>query len=182
MSLAATPFSRIMAKEAMTLIVRYLPEAVRNGSSKGARAKMAWAAALGGASIAYVGVTLPHSLGQPVGGMFGAPHGESVAACMVEVIRRSYFHSPVIFAEVSEILRPETAVLPEGKRAEICAEIVEEFMDSINLKVKFSDFGMTESDIDKAVRIALNGYYFDIKCHPHEVSENDIRDIYKKCL
>ena len=182
MSLSATPFSRIMAKEAMCTAVKHLPTAVKYGSDKAARAGMSWAAALGGASIAYVGVTLPHSLGQPVGGMFGAPHGESVAACIVEVIKRSAVQSPEIFADVSEILCPEAANLPTKEKAAICHELIENFLESINLKVKFSDFSMTERDIDRAVQIAQTGYYFDIQCHPHKVTESEIRDIYTKCL
>jgi alcohol dehydrogenase class IV len=182
MSLSATPFSHMASKRAMEIIAAYLPMAVKDGGDIKARSQMSWAAALGGAAISYVGVTLPHSLGQPVGGMFGAPHGESVAACMAEIVKRSAAGSPEIFAEVSEILDPKVSGLPVQKKAELCPELIEGFLDKINLNVKFSDFGMAEHDIDKAVHIALNGYYFDIKCHPVPITEDDIRQIYKKCL
>lgn len=181
-SLLATPFSRMVAKEAMCIAVKFLPIAVKNGKDEKARAKMAWASALGGASIAYVGVTLPHSLGQPIGGMFGAPHGESVAACMVEILKSSFSSNPQAFADISEILYPKIAGLSINEKASMCPELVQSFLNNIDLNVRFSDFGMTKNDIDNAVKIALSGYYFDIKCHPKETTENDIREIYTRCL
>jgi alcohol dehydrogenase class IV len=181
-SLAATPFSRIVAKEAMTIVTEYLPQAVANGGNSKARAKMAWASVLGGASITYVGVTLPHSLGQPVGGLCGAPHGESVAACLVEILKMSYTANPEVFADITAIMDPSLCDLSVKKRAALCPEVIQSFLDDIKLRIRFSDFGMTEKDIDKVTSIALTGYYFDIKCHPKQVTEADIRALYAACL
>ena len=181
-SLAATPFSSIMARETMRIASKYLPQAVANGENKEARAKMAWASVLGGASIANIGVVLPHSLGQPIGGLFGAPHGESVAACIIEILKMSYTSNPKVFADISEIMKPSIANYTVKEKAAMCPEIIQQFLDEIDLNVRFSDFGMTEKDIDKAASIALTGYYFDIKCHPRLITEADIKSIYAKCL
>lgn len=181
-SLAATPFSNMAAHEGMTLIAEYLPQAVANGKNMEARAKMAWASLLGGSAIATIGVTLPHSLGQPVGGFCGAPHGESVAACMVEVLKMSYSSNPRVFADISDILDPSYRDKSVKQRAAACPELVAQFIDEIGLSIRFSDFGMTADDIDKVTRIALTGYYFDISCHPRAVSEADIKALYAKCL
>jgi alcohol dehydrogenase class IV len=181
-SLAANPFSRMTAKEGMAIIAENLPKAAANGGSKEARTNMAWASALGGSAISGVGVTLPHSLGQPVGGFCGAPHGESVAACMVEVLKISYTSNFQVFADISAILDPSYTPASLKKRAEACPELVQQFLNDIELHVRFSDFGLTEKDIDKVTEIAMTGYYFDIKCHPRAVSEKDIKDLYARCL
>jgi alcohol dehydrogenase class IV len=143
---------------------------------------MAWASALGGSAISGIGVVLPHSLGQPVGGFRGAPHGESVAACMVEVLQISYMSNPRIFADITDILDPSYASASLKKRAAACPELVQELLDAIELRVRFSDFGLTAGDIDKVTSIALTGYYFDIKCHPRAVNEGDIKALYSRCL
>lgn len=181
-STAATPFSKMTAAEGMKIIVKHLPIAVEDGDNKESREQMAWASALGGLAISQIGVTLPHSLGQPVGGFKGAPHGESVAACMVEILRMSYKSNPSVFAEISDILDPENSVADVDKRAAQCPDLVQQFLDTIGLDVKFSDWGLTEADIDKVTHIALTGYYFDINCHPQKVTEEDIKALYLKCL
>jgi alcohol dehydrogenase class IV len=181
-SLAANPFSRMMAKEGMVIIAENLPKAVANGENKESRANMAWASALGGSAISSIGVTLPHSLGQPVGGFCGAPHGESVAACMVEVLKMSYTSNFQLFADISAILDPTYMPGSLKKRAEACPGLVQQFLNDIELHVHFSDFGLTKEDIDKVTDIAMTGYYFDIKCHPRAVSEKDIKDLYARCM
>jgi alcohol dehydrogenase class IV len=181
-SLAATPFSRMVAREGMKIIVENLPKAVANGENREARANMAWGSALGGSAISSIGVVLPHSLGQPVGGFCGAPHGESVAACMVEVLKMSYTSNMQIFADISDILEPSIAAAPLRKRAETCPELVQQFLNDIDLYVRYSDFGLTRQDIDKVTNIALTGYYFDIKCHPRKVGEKDINALYERSL
>ncbi|WP_171693581.1 iron-containing alcohol dehydrogenase [Paenibacillus germinis] len=181
-SLKANPFTTMVSKEAMSIVVRNLPEAVANGGNVKARENLAWASTLAGAAIAHIGVTLPHSLAQPVGGMFGVPHGDSIAACMVNVLEVSWQSDLEKFAAISTIIDPSISSLTLRQRAEKCPELVSRLLSDINLHVKFSTFGMTENDIDKATSIALTGYYFDIECHPKKVTREEIRQIYKACL
>ena len=68
------------------------------------------------------------------------------------------------------------------ERAAACPEEVQKFLDKIGVNVRFRDFGLTEADIPKVTSIALTGYFFDIKCHPKTVTEEDIVDLYKRCL
>ena len=181
-SVHANPFTKMTALEAIRIIGQNLRNAVNDGNNRDARSSMAWAAGLGGAAIAHIGVALPHALAQPVGGYKGAPHGLSIAALMVEILRMSYQSDLQAFAEITEALEPETANLSTAKKAERCAECVQTIMNDIGLRVRLSDFGMVESDIDKVTNIAFTGYYFDIKCHPLKVNESDVKEIYRTCL
>jgi alcohol dehydrogenase class IV len=137
---------------------------------------------LAGGAIAQIGVTLPHSLGQPIGGLCDAPHGESVAACMAKVIEFSYLLNIEKFAEIAQILDPSINVPDKKQKAEKCAGLVEKFLNDIDLTVRFSDYEMSENDIERASRIAITGYYFDINCHPKKVTEEDIKKLYRDCL
>lgn len=181
-SLASTPFSKMVAREGMRIITEYLPQAVANGKNLNAREKMAWGSLLGGTAIATIGVALPHSLGQPVGGYCNAPHGESVAACIVEVLKMSYLANPKVFAEITDILEPSYYTKSIKQRAAVCPEVIQSFIDDIGLRVRFRDFGLTEADIDKVTNIAMTGYYFDIQCHPLAVTELEIKELYRRCL
>ena len=181
-SLAANPFTRMTAMEGMKIIVRNLAASVNNSSGIDNRGNMAWGSFLGGSAISCIGVTLPHSLGQPVGGYCNAPHGECVAACMVEVLKLGCDSNPQIFSDIAFILDDSLEGLSVQQRADACPQLVEQFLGTIGLKVRFSDFGLTAADIDKVTRIALTGYYFDIRQHPRRVTEQDIRELYKRCL
>jgi len=181
-SVNTTPFARLTGIEAIGLIARHLPTAVAEGSDIEARAAMSWAAALAGAAIASGGVALPHAVAQPVSGLTGAPHGASIAACMTNILAFTYAAAPEQFAAIAEALQPTNGALPVNEQAKLCPTLVESLMDQIGLRVRFSDFGMTEDDIDKATHIALTGYSYDIECHPMPVSAEDNKRVYKECL
>ncbi len=172
----------MVSREAMSIVLRNLPEAVANGENIIARENLAWASTLAGAAIAHIGVTLPHALAQPVGGMFGVPHGDSIAACMVHVLEVSWQADLEKFAAISTLIDPSLSSLTLRQRAEKCPALVGGFLSDINLHVKFSSFGMTEEHIEKAANIALTGYYFDIQSHLKRVTREEIHHIYKACL
>ena len=181
-SVKTTPFAQLTGIEAIRLVAAHLPRAVADGTEANARAALAWAATLAGAAIASGGVALPHAIAQPVSGLTGAPHGATIAACMTNILALSYEAAPARFAAIAETLKPSDGTLPLDEQASLCPTLVDQLLGEIGLRVSFSDFGMTEGDIDKATHIALTGYSFDIDCHPKEVSPDDIRRIYGECL
>jgi alcohol dehydrogenase class IV len=67
-------------------------------------------------------------------------------------------------------------------QAEQAAVLVEKLFEQIQVKVRFSDFGMQAEDIDKITEIALTGYFTGISCHPKQVTAEDIKQIYRDCL
>lgn len=178
----STPFSRMMAIEAIGLVAHHLRRAVSHGDDVEARRGMAWAAALGGAAIAHVGVALPHALAQPVGGYTGAAHGATIAAVMVPILEESWRHAPEPLADIARAMEPSVAVLPTADQAERSVRLVADLLGDIGIAPRLSDFGMTDSDVDAVTEIALTSYYFDIECHPHPVSREDITRIYRRCL
>ncbi len=97
----ASPWVRLVAREAIRLVAAYLPAVVKNGEDHEARQKMAWASTLGGMAIAHANPTLPHALGQAAGGYIHAPHGASVAACLAQILRYQLRVGPKRFAEIA---------------------------------------------------------------------------------
>ena len=181
-SVHSTPYGKLTALEAIRLVSRWLPEAVANGGNVNARRNMAWASVLGGSAIAYIGVALPHTLGQPVGGLKGAPHGAAVAACLVKVMEVSYTADFDKFAAVAEALDGSVASLPLHARAEQSAVLVERLFRDVGVKVRYRDFGVTEEDIDKLVHTATTSYSFDLCCHPKQMDEASLKALYRECL
>lgn len=77
---------------------------------------------------------------------------------------------------------PSLAALPVDERAERSVGLVGDLLRDIGIAPRLSDFGMTESDIDEITEIAVTSYYFDIECHPHPITRDDIVRIYRRCL
>ncbi|MBC7189412.1 iron-containing alcohol dehydrogenase [Candidatus Aerophobetes bacterium] len=86
------------------------------------------------------------------------------------------------FAEVAEALDPAVRDLPLREKAEKSAELVERLFKDTNSKVSFSEFGLKKEDIDKVTKIALTAYFMDIAAHPKQVTEEEIKEIYRDCL
>lgn len=180
--LNASTVSKLVSREAVELVFKYLPVAVANGQNVEARDKMAWASTLAGIGIVHGGVALPHAIGQPVSGLLGAPHGGSIAACIGRILEISYIADLQGFAELAEAMDPTISSLSQRAKAEKCPELVTRLLNDTNSAARFSDFGMNEGDIDKVTNIALTGYYFDIESNPKKVTTEEIKQIYRDCL
>jgi alcohol dehydrogenase class IV len=181
-NITASVFARMIAIEAIRLTANHLTVAVANGKNREARETMSWASALAGIAIAHAGPTLPHALGQAAGGFVHAPHGASVAACLVEIMRISYDADLESFAEIAVALDPSVCDLPLSERAKKSVQLTERLLGDIGVRVSFSDFGLQKKDIEKVVRIAMTGYYTGISMHPKKVDESEIAKIYQACL
>jgi alcohol dehydrogenase class IV len=179
---SSTPFARMVSLEAIRLVGAWLPAAVADGSNVEARTQMAWASALGGIAIAHANPTLPHALGQAAGGFLHAPHGASVAACLVPVMRISHEAAPQAFADIAAALDPSAAALPLAARAARSAELADALLGKIGARVTLGQLGLHEQDIERVTQIAMTGYFTGISLHPKKVEKEEIMRIYKSCL
>jgi len=182
-SSTATPYSRLVAKESIRLIARYLPEAVANGKNLEARSRMAWASTLGGLAILHARTTIPHALGTAASALFNVPHGAAIAACLAEVVQYSFMGNFEVFAELAEIFDESLKPLPLQTKAEKCGALVERLFQNMNYRVRFGDFGIQEADIDKLVEwLMKSGYWNDFKTHPRLFTLEDVKKVYTECL
>ncbi len=71
----ANPWSDALAKEALELVFRWLRPVVQQGDDLEARTYMAWASLLGLAAIYLGRGGAAHTIGEPLGTLYGLPHG-----------------------------------------------------------------------------------------------------------
>ncbi len=180
--LASTPVSKAVSLEAVKLTFTYLPQAVANGNNLEAREQMSWACVLAGIGLSHGIIALPHGLAQPVSGIFGAPHGGTLASCLKRCLEITIPADIKGFAEVAEAMDPDLRSLPIRARAEKVPELLETLFKDIDCKARFGDWGMKESDIDRTTDLALTAYGYDIKLNPKQVTVEEIKQIYKDCI
>jgi alcohol dehydrogenase class IV len=169
----ATPYTDLLATEAIRLVSKYLPTAVADGFNKEAREAMAWADTLAGLCIANAGVTLPHGIGMTIGGQCPqVAHGKALAVIYPEFTRFTYASATAKFATVGRIFNPSLANLPDTEAAEKSCEAIDCFLKRINLWLSLKGLGVSLNDL---AAIADNSHVLpDYKNNPRIASRDEI--------
>jgi alcohol dehydrogenase class IV len=168
-----SPYTDLLALEAIRLAAKNLPPAVSDGANMEARTHMAWADTLAGLSIANAGVTLPHGIGMAIGGNYPhVMHGEALAVVYPAVLRFSYRHAPARFAAVGRIFDQGLADLPDEEAAERTVAVLEDFIRSIGMEICFEDLRIPKEELEDLARASQ--VLPDYKSHPRVASQDEI--------
>lgn len=172
----ATPISDLYALEAIRLLYKYLPVAVKDGKNLKARAKVAWASTLAGLVESTSSCTSEHSLEHAMSAYYPAlPHGAGLIA-----ISEAYFETfrndcMKRYMKMAEVMTQQKSNRPS------------DFMDALIrmqkecevYQLKLSDWGLKEEDSPKMVQNAretMGGLFmFD----PRPLTDEEVLGIYK---
>ncbi len=172
----ASPYTDLMALEAIRLVAENLPAAVVDGSNMEAREAMAWADCLAGLCIANAGVTLPHGIGMTIGGFCPhVMHGEALAVTYPEFTRYTYPYALERFAAVGRIFDPQLKNVPSKEAAASFCPILDAFLQEIGMWLSFEGLGVTEEEI---VQIADHSQVLpDYQNNPRIATHGEILEI-----
>ena len=174
----ASPYTDLMALEAIRLVAEHLPNAVENGENMEAREAMAWANTLAGMCIANAGVTLPHGIGMTIGGY--APHvmhGEALAVTYPEFTRYTYPYAVEQFANMGRIFDPSLKKEPDEVAAEKSCEALDAFMKRIGMWLSLEGLEVPEEDV--AVIADFSQRLPDYKNNPRLATRDEIYTLLK---
>lgn len=168
-----TPYTDVLALEAIRLVAAYLPLAVTDGTNKEARQAMAWADTLAGLCIANAGVTLPHGIGMTISGQCPhVAHGEALAVVYPEFTRFTYGSAIWKFAQVGRIFNPALTELSDAEAAEQSCDEIDNLLKQIGLWLSLEGLGITHED---TVAIADNSRVLpDYKNNPRIATRDEI--------
>lgn len=172
----ASPYTDILAREAVRLVTQYLPQAVEDGSNKEAREGMAWADCLAGLCIANAGVTLPHGIGMTIGGYCPhVMHGEALAVTYPEFTRFTYPSAVKRFADMGRVMNPDLEDEPDEVAAERACEAVDDFLKEIGMWLSLEELGVSEQEVEL---IADDSQVLpDYKNNPRVATRDEIYEI-----
>jgi alcohol dehydrogenase class IV len=176
---AASPYTGMMAWEAIRLVAQYLPAVVLDGTNISGREALAWADTLAGLCIANAGVTLPHGIGMTIGGQCpNIMHGETLAITYPEFTRFTYPWAAGQFAEMGRIFEPGLRNISDDEAAERSCETLDRFMRQIGMWLDLKRFGASSEDVEA---IANHSQVLpDYKNNPRIATRDEIYDILSK--
>jgi len=168
-----SPYTDMMALEALAIVAKSLPAVVRNGRDAEARERMAWADTLAGLCIANSGVTLPHGIGMAVGGFYPhVAHGQALAAVYPAILRYSYQTVPAKFAAVGRLFDRRIAGVRGLKAAVMSCAVLERFLKRIGMDLSLGRLRVPKEELEA---LALQSLVLpDYRNHPKVATLKDV--------
>jgi choline dehydrogenase len=172
----ATPVGDGIALEATRLAGGALVRAVRDGSDREARSDMACASLLAGLAMNVSDCGAEHSLGQAIGGMFGLPHGLTIALVLAETMDRDRRVVPDRFERIADALGEPEDGSGDGSRA---VRAVTRMLTELEFDT-LAAVGVRKEHLDELTEKALADYFISVAPEPWSASE--VRAAYEQGL
>ncbi len=173
----AQPLIDVYAYEGMRLIAAHIVTAVKDGSNKEAREKVAMGSLLGGFCLGPVNTAGVHALSYPLGTMFHLAHGLSNALLLPYVMEYNIPAAAKRYADVAIALGCERQ---SDDRATACAGVrkIKELIKACGIPVTLKEVNVPESAIPQMAADAMKIQRL-LKNNPREITEQDAIEIYK---
>ena len=171
------PMSDLLGEQAISLVMNYLPKAVKNGKDMEARTQMSYAATLAGYSFNDSLTHMGHSLGHTLGSIFHIPHGNACGVAMPEIIEylAEEVPGPIQLIGKAMDLDIKAAVSPKEAATQV-AEALAAFNKEIGQKT-LKELGVEESELEKVAQAAFDQGMWRLS--PRETSVEDMLNILK---
>ena len=169
----------LLAWEAISIVVEYLPKVLNDLGNLEAREKMAYADILAGLCIANAGVTLPHGMGMAIGGMYPhVAHGESLAIVYPAFAEFTWEAAIPQFARLARALNPELILVADIEAASKSPSEIVSFLRIIGLNKTLKDVLMPESEIEALAKQCM--VLPDYKGNPRVASLEDMIELVRQ--
>ncbi|MBB6217419.1 alcohol dehydrogenase [Anaerosolibacter carboniphilus] len=166
----ANPVTMAMAGKAISLIAEGLPMAVKDGSDKMARSKMALGSMMAALAFAQTGVGVAHAISHPLGALFHIPHGLANAILLPTVIDyndRCCHHQ---YVEIEKMLGIQ-------KRF---GDFVRDLLMLLPIPQTLTAAGYIKGKEEELIRKTFTSR--SLSKNPRLVQEDDVMDILQHCL
>ena len=162
-----TPIGDAIALEAIRLMGNSLLTAYRDGDDAVARSSMSCGSMMAGLAMNISDCAAEHSLGQAIGGLTGAPHGQTIGLVLVETLERERRYVPGQLERVADAWGLADDGTRDGTR-------VVTALRSLLAELQFpvlSDLGLTHVDLDRLTDLALADYFISMSPEPWRRAE-----------
>jgi len=177
-SVTATPFSDILAFEAIALIAENITMAFAKGENVEARYNMSLAATISGLAFSSGGLGAVHALSNPLGIEYHLPHGRTNAIMLPHVMAFNLIGNPTRFAQIAEAMGEEVEGLSPMEAAPLAVEAVKELLNQLKIPIQLRDYGIPEKDIPKLVEGGMKVSRLFVP-NPRNLTQEDVDEVYR---
>ncbi|TCK92466.1 alcohol dehydrogenase [Natranaerovirga hydrolytica] len=178
----ASPYTDLLAIEAMGLVSKSLAKAVKDGADIEARADMSLANTFAGMAIDHGGTVAIHATSHPVSAYYDSPHGEALSAVAPTYLKHYYRTDIPKFAKIAELLGCQEAGLTQEQKAEKASEYLIKLLEEVDLRITLSDLGVTEDMIDTLTKNSFETMKGAIGNTKGTLEYDEMYQLYKESL
>ncbi len=160
-----TPFSAMVALEAIRTGAKALPDVLKDGTDRQARSAMAWTSLMGGLAISMAGTGVGHAMAEVLGGLTHVAHGKTVAVFLPAVLRllEDYYKLPL------PMLR---AALGDGSRP--ASEQVWLLWQEVGLPLTLPELGVGQGELSQIRQDTLDYMGWAMSASPVALQSDDV--------
>ena len=177
----ATPFSDVLAIEAIRLIGEYLVVAYAKAENIEARYNMSLAATLAGLAFASGGLGAVHALAYVLGTEYHMSHGRSNAIMLPYVVDYNKIGDLEKYARIARAMGENTDGLTDYEAAELLVIRLHQLLEDIGIPSKLSDYGIAADDLPTLVAGGMKQSRLFVP-NPRDLTEEDVTEIYRSAL
>lgn len=176
------PITDGLALHAIRLLFKYLPVCVENGSDLHARGQAQIAATMAGWAFGNAMVGIVHAMAHSIGAVAHVPHGIANGILLADCMEFNMEDAREAYAMMAEAIGVREKGMDDLEAAKAAVEAMRDFTrNRISHPQKLSEFGVTESDIEKAADMSLSDG--SIVNNPRLVMDaSEVLDIFRKVL
>ncbi|WP_462405399.1 iron-containing alcohol dehydrogenase [Gracilibacillus sp. Marseille-QA3620] len=151
----ANPVTDATALEAVRIIFKYLPAAVKNGHDLDAREQMTYACFLGGMAFSNAGLGYVHAMAHQLGGLYDLPHGVCNAMLLPIVEKRNAKYAPKKFRMIAEALGFPQIAQTDEEASDFVIEKIRELAAEVGIPTSLKELGVENPDLDTLAENSL---------------------------
>jgi len=178
-SVKAQPIPRALAVQGLKMAVPAIAEAVRDGTSRLGREKMAHAALLSGMALANSGLGLAHGVAAALGVHARVPHGAACALMLPTALRVNSQVRQTELAFLSRMLFEDAAGASAEKAVEILIRRIEALCDQVGVPRRLSQVGVSRRQIPQ---IAADSRGSSMSGNPRQLSDEELTQLLERLL
>jgi alcohol dehydrogenase len=176
-SVNTTPFTEILALQAISLIARSLPKACAKGSNLEARYNLLLAANLAGTAFTSGGLGAVHGLAYVLGTEYHMSHGRSNAIMLPYIMQFNLSGDYDRYAQIAEAMGESTTGLSLKEAAGKSVGAVRNLLETVQIPYALSAYDIPKEDLPKLVEGGLKQARLFIP-NPRDLSPKDVEKIY----
>ncbi len=177
LSLAASPFSDMMALRAMELIGKNILEYIDNRKDKSASEAMLMGSLFAGIAFSHARLGNVHAMSHPVSAFFDVPHGLANAILLPTVVEYNEETNPEKYYDIYCCLSRKP-ILKEAFAPHMLVEEIRAMNSKLGIPDNLKSVGVTSDKLETMTDDAMKSG--NIKVNPRHTSREDILNLYKK--